>query len=124
MSPKKKEIAPRQAKEHVGEETSSQSTPIIQEPLLITPATCHQRSGLRSRPRLAVRLTREMVTVIRKEIVVPLEGSMANVPRRQASVFNRLGFTRNRQGRPPIPPAQAKCPPIASNRPHLINSFS
>ncbi|CAA2956710.1 Hypothetical predicted protein [Olea europaea subsp. europaea] len=38
-----------------------------------------------------------------QETVIPLEDSRANAPRRQARVFDRLGLTRNRQSRPPIP---------------------
>ncbi|CAA2977867.1 Hypothetical predicted protein [Olea europaea subsp. europaea] len=35
---------------------------------------------------------------ITQKTAIPLEASKANVPRRQASVFDRLGPTRNRQG--------------------------
>ncbi|CAA3030708.1 Hypothetical predicted protein [Olea europaea subsp. europaea] len=63
MSPKKKGITPSQTKEHVGEETSSQNAPVIQEPLPTTPVVRHQRSGSRNRPRLAARLIREMAVI-------------------------------------------------------------
>ncbi|CAA3018811.1 Hypothetical predicted protein [Olea europaea subsp. europaea] len=58
------------------------------------------------------------------EVAVPVESSQANAPRGQASVFNRLGPTRDREGRSSNPSAQIGRPPISSNRPHLFNSFS
>ncbi|CAA2960472.1 Hypothetical predicted protein [Olea europaea subsp. europaea] len=43
---------------------------------------------------------------ITQETVVPLEGSRANPPSRYASIFDRLVFTRNREGRPPFHPLE------------------
>ncbi|CAA3007416.1 Hypothetical predicted protein [Olea europaea subsp. europaea] len=145
MSPTKKEIAPRRAKERVGDETSSQSASIIQESLPTTPTVHYQRSGSKRRHRLAasqlanssqneevVPLEREvdvdMVTDyiigrIIEETAVPLECSRANVSRRQASVFDRLDPSINRQDWPSILPVWPKCPPISLNRPHLFNSL-
>ncbi|CAA2981336.1 Hypothetical predicted protein [Olea europaea subsp. europaea] len=161
MSPNKEEIMPSRTKEHFCEEISSQNAPIIQEPLPTAPVVRHQRSGSRSRPKLAARLTSEMTVVTanmraisrqkagmhkllkcmqiqlirssqNEEVVpleigesaVPVESSRANALRGQASVFNRLGHTRDGEGRPPIPPFQIGRPPIFSNRPHMLNSFS
>ncbi|CAA3007228.1 Hypothetical predicted protein [Olea europaea subsp. europaea] len=130
MSPKKEGIRPSQTKEHVVEETSLQNAPIIQEPLPILPMVRHQRSGSRSRLRLASRLTRKMAAVIANmrvisrqmpqcEATIPVEGSWANASRGQASIFDRLGPTRDREGRPPNLPAQIGRPPVFSYRPNL-----
>ncbi|CAA3020318.1 Hypothetical predicted protein [Olea europaea subsp. europaea] len=61
---------------------------------------------------------------ISQEASVLVEGNRANAPRRQTSVFGRLGPTRDREGRPLILPTQIELPLISSNRPHLFNSFS
>ncbi|CAA3023471.1 Hypothetical predicted protein [Olea europaea subsp. europaea] len=58
------------------------------------------------------------------KIVVPSKYSRANVPRRLASVFDRLDPTRNRQNRPRISPAQARLPPISLSRSHPFNLSS
>ncbi|CAA3003540.1 Hypothetical predicted protein, partial [Olea europaea subsp. europaea] len=63
LSTKKEGITPSRTKEHVGEKTSSQNASVIQEPLPTAPVVCHQRSSSRSKPILAVRLTREMAIV-------------------------------------------------------------
>ncbi|CAA2993927.1 Hypothetical predicted protein [Olea europaea subsp. europaea] len=83
MSPKKKEIAPRHAKKHVGEERSSQNAPIIQDLLQAILAIYYQRSGSISRPRLVARLTRELGTVT---------ANVRTISQQNASMRKLLGY--------------------------------
>ncbi|CAA2966223.1 Hypothetical predicted protein [Olea europaea subsp. europaea] len=58
-----------------------------------------------------------------QEAAIPVENSLANAPRGQASVFDRLGPARDREGWPSNPPAQTGQLLVSSNIPHLFNSF-
>ncbi|CAA2974009.1 Hypothetical predicted protein [Olea europaea subsp. europaea] len=58
------------------------------------------------------------------EIATPLEYSREIVPKRSASVFDRLGPIRKRKSRPRILLAQIRPPLIPLSHPHLSNPSS
>ncbi|CAA2969293.1 Hypothetical predicted protein [Olea europaea subsp. europaea] len=64
MSSTKDEIAPRRIRERLNEEASLQRAPITREPWPVASVVRYRRGSLRNMTKLAVILTRELVTIV------------------------------------------------------------